>query len=143
MNSYRALHTATKLDSGRVLIRYSGTENKAGTASEAVEILEKADAAIKKVAAVRFKAATKATGIAANFMSDAGTTALLAPIVIPMGIMTGVQGEPWAVGLGVAFATSFAHFLIVGTPNNAITPSPMNLATVPSWASITDRAMAW
>jgi sodium-dependent dicarboxylate transporter 2/3/5 len=53
-------------------------------------------------------------------MSDAGTTALLGPIVIPMGIMTGVQGEPWAVGLGVAFATSFAHFLIVGTPNNAI-----------------------
>jgi sodium-dependent dicarboxylate transporter 2/3/5 len=37
-----------------------------------------------------------------------------------MGIMTGVAGEPWAVGLAVAFATSFAHFLIVGTPNNAI-----------------------
>ncbi len=37
-----------------------------------------------------------------------------------MGIMTGVAWEPWAVGLAVAFATSFAHFLIVGTPNNAI-----------------------
>ncbi len=60
------------------------------------------------------------SGVMTNFMSDAGTTALLGPIVIPMGIMTGVQGEPWAVGLGVAFATSFAHFLIVGTPNNAI-----------------------
>jgi len=60
------------------------------------------------------------SGIMTNFMSDAGTTALLGPIVIPMGIMTGVAGEPWAVGLGVAFATSFAHFLIVGTPNNAI-----------------------
>ncbi len=60
------------------------------------------------------------SGLMTNFMSDAGTTALLAPIVIPMGIMTGVPGEPWAVGLGVAFATSFAHFLIVGTPNNAI-----------------------
>jgi sodium-dependent dicarboxylate transporter 2/3/5 len=36
------------------------------------------------------------------------------------GLMTGVHGEPWAVGLAVAFATSFAHFLIVGTPNNAI-----------------------
>jgi len=60
------------------------------------------------------------SGLMTNFMSDAGTTALLGPIVIPMGIMTGVQGEPWAVGLGVAFATSFAHFLIVGTPNNAI-----------------------
>jgi len=60
------------------------------------------------------------SGLMTNFMSDAGTTALLGPIVIPMGILTGVQGEPWAVGLGVAFATSFAHFLIVGTPNNAI-----------------------
>lgn len=59
-------------------------------------------------------------GLVTNFMSDAGTTALLGPIAIPMGIMTGVQGEPWAVGLSVAFATSFAHFLIVGTPNNAI-----------------------
>ena len=60
------------------------------------------------------------SGLITNFMSDAGTTALLGPIVIPMGIMTGVEGEPWAIGLGVAFATSFAHFLIVGTPNNAI-----------------------
>jgi sodium-dependent dicarboxylate transporter 2/3/5 len=60
------------------------------------------------------------SGVMTNFMSDAGTTALLGPIVIPMGVMTGVAGEPWAVGLGVAFATSFAHFLIVGTPNNAI-----------------------
>jgi solute carrier family 13 (sodium-dependent dicarboxylate transporter), member 2/3/5 len=60
------------------------------------------------------------SGLMTNFMSDAGTTALLGPIVIPMGIITGVEGEPWAVGLGVAFATSFAHFLIVGTPNNAI-----------------------
>ncbi|MGB6282324.1 MAG: SLC13 family permease, partial [Syntrophobacteria bacterium] len=60
------------------------------------------------------------SGLITNFMSDAGTTALLGPIVIPMGIMTGVPGEPWATGLSVAFATSFAHFLIVGTPNNAI-----------------------
>lgn len=60
------------------------------------------------------------SGLITNFMSDAGTTALLGPIVIPMGIMTGVAGEPWATGLAVAFATSFAHFLIVGTPNNAI-----------------------
>ncbi len=60
------------------------------------------------------------SGLMTNFMSDAGTTALLGPIIIPMGIMTGVEGEPWAVGLAVAFSTSFAHFLIVGTPNNAI-----------------------
>ena len=60
------------------------------------------------------------SGLMTNFISDAGTTALLGPIVIPMGLMTGVEGEPWAVGLAVSFATSFAHFLIVGTPNNAI-----------------------
>jgi sodium-dependent dicarboxylate transporter 2/3/5 len=60
------------------------------------------------------------SGLMTNFMSDAGTTALLGPIVIPMGIMSGHAWEPWASGLAVAFATSFAHFLIVGTPNNAI-----------------------
>ena len=60
------------------------------------------------------------SGLMTNFMSDAGTTALLGPIVIPMGIMTTHAAEPWASGLSVAFATSFAHFLIVGTPNNAI-----------------------
>jgi len=60
------------------------------------------------------------SGLMTNFMSDAGTTALLGPIVIPMGIMSGVPGEPWAIGLATAFATSYAHFLIVGTPNNAI-----------------------
>lgn len=60
------------------------------------------------------------SGLMTNFMSDAGTAALLGPIAIPMGIMSGVAGEPWAIGLSAAFATSFAHFLIVGTPNNAI-----------------------
>jgi sodium-dependent dicarboxylate transporter 2/3/5 len=60
------------------------------------------------------------SGLMTNFMSDAGTTALLGPIAVPMGIMSGVHGEPWAIGLATAFATSFAHFLIVGTPNNAI-----------------------
>ncbi len=60
------------------------------------------------------------SGVMTNFMSDAGTTALLGPIVIPMGIMSGHFAEPWASGLAVAWATSFAHFLIVGTPNNAI-----------------------
>lgn len=60
------------------------------------------------------------SGAMTNFMSDAGTTALLGPIIIPMGIMSGNAAEPWASGMAVAFATSFAHFLIVGTPNNAI-----------------------
>jgi sodium-dependent dicarboxylate transporter 2/3/5 len=60
------------------------------------------------------------SGVMTNFMSDAATTSLLGPITIPMGILSGGIGEPWAVGLATAFATSFAHFLIVGTPNNAI-----------------------
>ncbi len=60
------------------------------------------------------------SGLMTNFMSDAATTALLGPIVLPVGIMSGHPGEPWASGFAVAFATSFAHFLVVGTPNNAI-----------------------
>ena len=60
------------------------------------------------------------SGVMTNFMSDAATTALLGPITLPMGIFSGGVGEPWAIGLATAFATSFAHFLIVGTPNNAI-----------------------
>jgi sodium-dependent dicarboxylate transporter 2/3/5 len=61
------------------------------------------------------------SGFVTNFMSDAATVALIGPIVIPMGIMTGVAGEPWATGLGVAFASSYAHFLVVGSPTNALT----------------------
>lgn len=60
------------------------------------------------------------SGTITNFMSDAGTTALIGPIAVPMAIMSGHPWEPWAAGLATAFATSFAHFLIVGTPNNAI-----------------------
>ena len=53
-------------------------------------------------------------------MSDAAVTALLGPITLPMGIFSGGAGQPWTIGLVTAFATSFALFLIVGTPNNAI-----------------------
>lgn len=61
------------------------------------------------------------SGLVTNFMSDAATVALIGPIVIPMGIMTGAAGEPWATGLAVAFASSYAHFLVVGSPTNALT----------------------
>jgi sodium-dependent dicarboxylate transporter 2/3/5 len=61
------------------------------------------------------------SGLVTNFMSDAATVALIGPIVVPMGIMTGVAGEPWATGLAVAFASSYAHFLVVGSPTNALT----------------------
>jgi solute carrier family 13 (sodium-dependent dicarboxylate transporter), member 2/3/5 len=61
------------------------------------------------------------SGLVTNFMSDAATVALIGPIVVPMGIMTGVPGEPWAIGMAVALASSYAHFLIVGSPTNALT----------------------
>jgi sodium-dependent dicarboxylate transporter 2/3/5 len=61
------------------------------------------------------------SGLVTNFMSDAATVALIGPIVVPMGIMTGVAGEPWAIGLAVALASSYAHFLVVGSPTNALT----------------------
>jgi sodium-dependent dicarboxylate transporter 2/3/5 len=60
------------------------------------------------------------SGFITNFMSDAATTALLGPITTNMGMLSGHQFEPWASGLATAFATSFAHFLIIGTPNNVI-----------------------
>jgi len=60
------------------------------------------------------------SGLVTNFMSAAATVALTVPILIPMGIMTGVAGEPWAIGLAVAFASSYAHFLVVGSPTNAL-----------------------
>jgi sodium-dependent dicarboxylate transporter 2/3/5 len=61
------------------------------------------------------------SGLVTNFMSDAATVALIGPIVIPMGVMTGVASEPWSIGLAVAFASSYAHFLVVGSPTNALT----------------------
>lgn len=60
------------------------------------------------------------SGTITNFMSDGATTALLGPIALNMGILSGNAAEPWASGLAVAFSTSFAHFLIIGTPNNVI-----------------------
>jgi sodium-dependent dicarboxylate transporter 2/3/5 len=30
------------------------------------------------------------------------------------------QMDPWTLGLGCAFASSFAHCLVFGSPNNAI-----------------------
>ena len=61
------------------------------------------------------------SGFVTNFMSDAATVALIGPIVVPMGIMTGLAGEPWAIGMAVALASSYAHFLVVGSPTNALT----------------------
>ena len=51
-------------------------------------------------------------------MSDGATVSAIGPITIPMATIT--QTHPWMVGLATAFASSFAHMLIIGTPNNAI-----------------------
>jgi len=58
------------------------------------------------------------TGTMTNFMSDGATVAALGPIVLPMATLANVH--VWKVGLVTAFSSSFANFLVVGTPNNAI-----------------------
>lgn len=58
------------------------------------------------------------TGIATNFMSDGATVSAIGPITIPMATISGTH--PWMIGLATAFSSSFAHMLIIGTPNNAI-----------------------
>ena len=58
------------------------------------------------------------TGISTNFMSDGATVAAIGPITVPMATVAGVH--PWMVGLTTAFASSFAHTMIIGTPSNAL-----------------------
>lgn len=58
------------------------------------------------------------TGMLTNFMSDGATVAAVGPITVPMATLSGTS--PLLVGLATAFASSFAHVLIIGTPNNAI-----------------------
>jgi sodium-dependent dicarboxylate transporter 2/3/5 len=58
------------------------------------------------------------TGVMTYFMSDGATVAALGPIVLPMASLANVS--VWKVGLITSFSSSFANFLVVGTPNNAI-----------------------
>lgn len=58
------------------------------------------------------------TGVLTNFMSDGATVAAIGPITVPMATLSGTS--PIMVGLATAFSSSFAHMLIIGTPNNAI-----------------------
>jgi sodium-dependent dicarboxylate transporter 2/3/5 len=58
------------------------------------------------------------TGITTNFMSDGATVAAIGPVTVPMATVAGAN--PWMVGLATAFASSFAHTLIIGTPSNAL-----------------------
>ena len=63
-------------------------------------------------------AASVFTGITTNFMSDGATVSAIGPITVPMAIIS--DTHPWMAGLATAFASSFAHMLVIGTPNNAI-----------------------
>lgn len=58
------------------------------------------------------------TGTMTNFMSDGATVAALGPIILPMAGLANVS--VWKLALACAFSSSFANFLVVGTPNNAI-----------------------
>lgn len=58
------------------------------------------------------------TGITTNFMSDGATVSAIGPITVPMAMIANTH--PWMIGFATAFASSFAHMLIIGTPNNAI-----------------------
>ena len=63
-------------------------------------------------------AASLFTGLTTNFMSDGATVSAIGPITVPMATISGTH--PWMVGFATAFASSFAHMLIIGTPSNAI-----------------------
>ncbi|MBD3257325.1 histidine kinase, partial [candidate division GN15 bacterium] len=63
-------------------------------------------------------AASLFTGLTTNFMSDGATVSAIGPITVPMATISGTH--PWMVGFTTAFASSFAHMLIIGTPSNAI-----------------------
>jgi len=58
------------------------------------------------------------TGLTTNLMSDGATVSAIGPITVPMATISGTH--PWMVGFATAFSSSFAHMLIIGTPNNAI-----------------------
>nr|MBN2277312.1 anion permease [candidate division Zixibacteria bacterium] len=63
-------------------------------------------------------AASLFTGLTTNFMSDGATVSAIGPITVPMAQIAATN--PWMVGFATAFASSFAHTMIIGTPSNAI-----------------------
>lgn len=58
------------------------------------------------------------TGLVTNLMSDGATVAAIGPIAVPMARDAGLH--PWVLGFATAFASSFPHMLIIGTPANAL-----------------------
>jgi sodium-dependent dicarboxylate transporter 2/3/5 len=63
-------------------------------------------------------AASLMAGFMTNLMSDGAAVSAIGPITVPMAKLASTH--PWMVGFATAFASSFAHILIIGTPNNAI-----------------------
>jgi sodium-dependent dicarboxylate transporter 2/3/5 len=57
-------------------------------------------------------------GLVTNVMSDGATVAAIGPIAVPMAQAADLH--PWSLGFATAFASSFAHLLIIGTPANAL-----------------------
>ena len=58
------------------------------------------------------------TSLLANCMTSGGTVATVGPVVLPMAGMGGLH--LWQVGLTTAFSSSFANFILTGTPANAM-----------------------
>jgi len=58
------------------------------------------------------------SSVITNLMSDGATVSAIGPITVPMALIA--ETHPWMIGFATAFASSFAHVLIIGTPNNAI-----------------------
>jgi len=58
------------------------------------------------------------TGLVTNIMSDGATVAAIGPITVPMAQDAGLH--PWALGFATAYASSFPHMLVIGTPANAL-----------------------
>ena len=58
------------------------------------------------------------TGLITNIMSDGATVAAIGPITVPMAQDAGLH--PWALGFATAYASSFPHMLVIGTPANAL-----------------------
>ncbi len=58
------------------------------------------------------------TGLVTNIMSDGAAVAAVGPIAVSSAQSAGLH--PWALGFATAFASSFPHMLIIGTPANAL-----------------------
>ncbi|MEW6441978.1 MAG: SLC13 family permease [bacterium] len=63
-------------------------------------------------------AASLAAGLLSNLTGDGAAVAAVGPVAAPLAALSGTSAI--AVGLAVAFASSFANLLVIATPGNAI-----------------------